>query len=174
MRPPLRLRELTADELAELHDEYRSTKEARIRTRVQIVLLAAEQKLTAPAIAQIVRVNDQTVRNWLRRYESQGLAGLFDEPRPGAPRKVTDAYEQRLLAVVRQRPRALAQPFSMWTIQRLVDFLGEESGIHLSKATVQRLLADNEIVFSRPQHKISSPDPEYEVKKRRLKSNASS
>jgi transposase len=173
MRPPLRLKELSKDELDELRQAYRETKEARIRTRVQIVLLAAEQQLIAPAIAKIVRVNDQTVRNWLRRYENSGLTGLFDEPRPGAPRKVTGDYEQRLLEVVRQRPRALAQPFSMWTIQRLVDFLGEESGIHLSKATVQRLLADNEIVFSRPQHKISSPDPEYEVKKRRLKSNAS-
>jgi transposase len=174
MRPPIRLREVTADELAELQREYRNTKEARMRTRVQIILLAAEQKLTAPEIAKLVRVNDQTVRNWLRRYEQAGIAGLSDEPRLGAPRKVTAAYEQRLLEVVRQRPRALGQAFSMWTIQRLVDFLGEESGLRLSKATVQRLLADNEIVFSRPQHKITSPDPEYEVKKRRLKRNDSS
>lgn len=121
-------------------------------------MLAAEKKLTAPQICVVVRVNDQTVRNWLKRYAAEGIAGLFDEPRTGAPRKSTGAYEQRLLEVVRQRPRALAQPFSMWTIQRLVDFLAAEIGIHLSKATLQRLLSDNEIVFSRPQHKISSPD----------------
>lgn len=173
MKPPLRLRELTADELAELTKLYRETKEARIRLRAQIILLAAENKLIAPQIAQIVRVNDQTVRNWLRRYTTQGIAGLFDEPRSGAPRKVTAAYERRLLEVVRQRPRSLAQPFSMWSIQRLLDFLREETGIRLSKATIQRLLSNHEIVFSRPQHKISSPDPEYEVKKRRLKRNVS-
>jgi transposase len=144
-----------------------------MRLRAQIVLLAAENKLIAPQIASLVRVNDQTVRNWLRRYEQDGIQGLYDEPRTGAPRKVTDGYEKRLLEVVRQRPRSLEQPFSMWTIQRLVDFLGAEFGIRLSKATIQRLLSDNEIVFSRPQHKISSPDPEYELKKRRLKSNAS-
>jgi transposase len=173
MRPPLRLRDLSADELAELHSAYRETKEARIRSRVQIVLLVAEHKLTAPEIAKIVRVNDQTVRNWLRRYESRGIAGLFDEPRPGAPRKATAAYEKRLVEVVRQRPRALGQPFSLWTIQRLVDFLSAELGIRLSKTTLARLLAEHEIVFSRPQHKVSSPDPEYEVKKRRSKPNAS-
>jgi transposase len=174
MRPPLRLRELSADELAELHGEYRETKEARIRSRVQIVLLASENKLTAPEIAKIVRVNDQTVRNWLRRYEREGIPGLFDEPRPGAPRKVTAAYEKRLLEIVRQRPRSLEQPFSMWTIQRLVDFLSAEIGIHLSQTTILRLLAEHEIVFRRPQHKISSPDPDYAVKKRRSKRNASS
>ena len=173
MKPPYRLRELSSDELAALHQLYRETKEARMRTRAQIVLLAAENQLTAPQISKLVRVNDQTVRNWLKRYSAQGIQGLFDEPRSGAPRKVTDSYEQRLLEVVRQRPRALAQPFSMWTIQRLVDFLSAEIGIRLSKATVQRLLDDNGIVFSRPQHTVSSPDPEYEVKKRRLKSNAS-
>jgi transposase len=144
-----------------------------MRTRVHIVLLAAVNKLTAPEIAKIMRVNDQTVRNWLRRYESQGIKGLFDEPRPGAPRKVTAAYEKRLLEVVRQRPRSLAQPFSMWTIPRLVDLLSAELGIRLSQRTMARLLADHEIVFRRPQHKVTSPDPEYEVKKRRLKSNAS-
>lgn len=174
MRPPLRLRELTADERTELRREYRETKEARIRTRVQIVLLAAENKLTAPEIAKLVCVNDQTVRNWLRRYTKDGLKGLYDEPRSGAPRKVTVEYEQRLLEVVRQRPRSLGQPFSMWTIQRLIDFLRAELGIRLSPTTLARLLADHEIVFSRPQHKVSSPDPEYQVKKRRSKRNVSS
>jgi len=33
-----------------------------------MVLLAAEHRLTAPAIAAIVREDDQTVRNWLKRY----------------------------------------------------------------------------------------------------------
>src|SRR5687768_16907068 len=133
MKPPIRLRELTTAELAELNKLYRETKEARIRLRVQLVLLAAENKLIAPQIASLVRVNDQTVRNWLRRYEQAGIAGLYDEPRPGAPRKVSAAYEKRLLEVVQQRPRALAQPFSMWTIQRLGDFLEAECGLHLSK-----------------------------------------
>ena len=35
--------------------------------------------------------------------------------------------------------------------------------------TVRRELAKEGIVFSRPQHTISSPDPDYQVKKRRLK-----
>jgi transposase len=172
MRAPIRLRELTTEELAELNKLYRETKEARIRMRTQIILLAGENKLIAPQIASLVRVNDQTVRNWLRRYESEGIAGLYDEERSGAPRKVTSAYEERLLEIVRQRPRALEQSFSMWTMQRLADFLSAELGIHLSKATIQRLLVENEIVFSRPQHTVSSPDPEYVVKKRRLKRNA--
>jgi transposase len=174
MKPPLRIRELTADEIRELDQLYHETKDVRLRLRAQIVLLAADNKLIAPEIAKVVRVNDQSVRNWLRRYMAQGIAGLSDEPRSGAPSKVTAAYEQRLLEVVRQRPRTLGQSFSTWTVQRLANFLTQEVGIELSKATVHRVLQRHDIVFSRPQHTVSSPDPEYMVKKRRSKRNESS
>jgi transposase len=174
MKTPLRIRELTTDEISELDRLYHDTKDVRLRMRAQIILLAAENKLIAPQIANIMRVNDQSVRNWLRRYVAQGIRGLEDEPRSGAPRKVTAEYEQRLLEVVRQRPRSLGQPFSTWTVQKLADFLTLELGIVLSKATVQRVLQRHEIVFSRPQHIVSSPDPEYMVKKRRLKHNEQS
>lgn len=174
MKPPLRIRELTADEIDELDRLYHETKDVRLRLRTQIILLAVESKLTAPQIAKIVRINDQSVRNWLRRYVAQGISGLEDEPRSGAPSKVTPEYEQRLLEVVRPRPRSLGQPFSTWTVQRLTDFLTRELGIVLSKATVHRLLQRHEIVFRRPQHMVSSPDPEYLLKKRQLKRNESS
>ena len=41
---------------------------ARLRTRVQMVLLAAEQRMTAAEIAEIVRASEETVRRWLKRY----------------------------------------------------------------------------------------------------------
>jgi transposase len=169
MRKPLEIPVPTADELAALAPLYRTTREARLRTRAQMVLLAAERRLTAPAIAAIVREDDQTVRNWLKRWLAEGIEGLKDRPMPGAPRKVTTAYAERLLAAVRRRPRSLKQPYSLWTLQRLADYMAEQTGLRLSIETVRQLLKAGGIVLSRPQHKITSPDPEYLVKKRRLK-----
>ena len=120
-------------------------------------------------IAEIVRENDGTVRAWLRRYEAEGTEGLSDRPRPGGPSKVTPAFVEKLLEVVRKRPRGLELPFSLWSCQRLADYLAEQTGIRVSDETIRRQLAEHGIVLSRPQHKVSSPDPEYEVKKRRLK-----
>ena len=169
MRQPLELPPLTAEEVEALDTLYRSTKDVRLRTRAQIILLAAEQQMTAPAIAKIVRTDDQTVRNWFKRWMAEGLEGLKDRPMPGSPAKVTKAYKQQLLTAVRCRPRALSQPYSMWTYQRLADYMALETGIRVSYETVRRVLAEGEIVLSRPQHKVSSPDPEYLVKKRRWK-----
>ena len=165
MRKPLEIPVPTAEELDALAQLYRTTRDVRLRTRAQIVLLAAEQRLTAPAIAAIVREDDQTVRNWLKRWMAEGIVGLHDRPVPGAPPKITEAYEAQLLATVRRRPRSLEQPYSMWTLQRLADYMAEQTDIRGSYETIRRLLTAADIVLSRPQHKINSPDPEYVVKK---------
>jgi transposase len=169
MRIPLEIPSLTVEEVETLDTLYRSTKDVRLRTRAQIILLAGELKMIAPVIAQIVRENDQTVRNWFKRWMAEGIEGLKDRPMPGSPSKITREYEEQLCAAARRRPRSLEQPYSMWTLQRLADYMAEQTGIRASYETVRRVRAYGEIVLSRPQYKISSPDPEYEVKKRRLK-----
>jgi transposase len=152
---------------------YRTTKEPRLRTRAQMVFLSVEQGLKVAQIAIIVRESEATVGRWLTRYLAEGLEGLHDAPRPGRPSAVTEAYRAALLAAVRRRPRSVGLPFSLWTLQRLVDYLAEHTSIRVSDETVRRALKQVGIVLSRPQHKISSPDPDYHVTKRRLKTPAS-
>src|SRR3712207_6264632 len=52
---PIRLDGLTAEQLRELDELYRTTRDVRVRSRAQMVLLAAEQGLVASAIGAIVR-----------------------------------------------------------------------------------------------------------------------
>ena len=49
-------------------------------------------------------------------------------PHPGAPRKVSAEYRQRLIDAVRHRPRSLGLPFSLWTLRRLADYMAEQTG----------------------------------------------
>jgi transposase len=160
---------LSEDQKVELEALYRKTVTPRIRTRAQMVLLSAEKGLNSEEIADIVRESSVTVLRWLHRYVAEGIQGLMDAPRAGRSSVVTDKFQERLLEVVRRRPRSLDLEYSMWTLQRLADFMAEDTGLRVSTETIRRVLAKNEIVISRPQHTISSPDPEYLVKKRRLK-----
>jgi transposase len=160
---------LTEKQLTQLEELYQKTKVPRYRTRAQMVLLSAEKGLKAEEIAQIVRESHLTVLRWLKRYLAEGVEGLMDAPRIGRSTTVTAAYRERLKEVVRRRPRSLGLEYSLWTLRRLADFLAEETGVRVSYETVRRELAKEDIVFSRPQHTISSPDPEYQVKKRRSK-----
>jgi len=162
---------LSSEQVNELNELYRKTRDPRLRTRAQIILLAAEKGLVAQEIGVIVRLSEEAVRKWLKRYMAEGIEGLKDLPRAGTPKKVTAVYLVTLEAAVRRRPRRLDLPFSVWTLQRLADYLAEETGIRVEAETVRLHLKKLGIVLSRPQHKVSSPDPDYLVKKRRLRSS---
>lgn len=170
----LKIETLTESAHQDLADLYHTTKQPRIRTRSQMILLSAEQALKAPQIALIVRESECTVQRWLKRYQAEGITGLHDAPKSGKPSKVSQAYRQQLVSSVRQRPRSLGMEFSLWTLARLADYLAEQTGIRLSEEGVRQQLKAAGIVLSRPQHKISSPDPEYLLKKRRLRTRETS
>jgi transposase len=139
-----------------------------------MVLLSVEKRLKVREIAEIVRESEATVLRWLKRYMAEGVEGLKDAPRAGRPSTVTDEYRAGLVEAVRRRPRALGQPYSLWTLHRLADYMAEQTGIRISHETVRRTLKQEGIVLSRPQHTISSPDPEYKVKKKRSRRHETS
>ena len=170
---PIRLDALSATQREDLDRCYRGAPQARVRIRALMVLLAAERGMVAAEIAAVVRQDEETVRRWLVRYRAEGLAGLADVVRVGDPPKVTPAYRERLLAAVRRRPRALGLPFSLWTGERLADYLADQTGLRMSGRSVYRFLRAAGIRLSRPQHTITSPDPEYALKKRRSSTRAS-
>lgn len=169
---PILIPPLSDEQRAELDTLYRTTRTPRLRTRAQVVLLAADRQLHADQLAALVPESRHTVRRWLKRYLAHGVAGLAFAPIPGRPPRVTAAYRARLRSIVRQRPRSLDLPFSLWTAQRLADVLADHTGIRVSDETIRRELARADIVLSRPQHTISSPDPEYAVKKKRSRPRA--
>ncbi len=169
MKKAIRIPALSEEQRVALEQFYRKTQVPRVRTRAQMILLSAEQGLKAEEIAGIVRESAVTVLTWLKRYLAEGIEGLQDAPRAGRSATVTEEFRKSLLESVRRRPRSLGLAYSMWTLQRLADYLAEKTGIRVSDETIRRELAKEDIVFSRPQHTISSPDPEYQVKKRRLK-----
>src|SRR5215203_1919889 len=163
----IRIPTLSPEQLDALEKLYRTTREARMRTRAQMVLLGAERRLSAAEIAESGGASEETVRRWLKRYLAEGVEGLRDVPHPGAPRKVTEEYRELLVQVVRRRPRSLGLPFSVWTLRRLADYMAEQTGIRVEYETVRIHLKAAGIVLSRPQHTITSPDPEYALKKTR-------
>ena len=79
---------LSDDERAELEALSRRRKKGLAR-RARIVLAAAEG-LENKEIAVRLEASADTVGKWRRRYAAEGLDGLYDEPRPGAPRQIGD------------------------------------------------------------------------------------
>ncbi len=64
--------------------------------RCRIVLTAAEGA-TNNEVAERLGVHPATVSKWRRRFVERRLDGLADEPRPGAPRTITDAQVEEVI-----------------------------------------------------------------------------
>lgn len=157
---------------AQLDRHYRTTKVPRLRTRAQMILLAAAQGLKVPQIARIVGEREATVLRWLTRSRAEGLEGLQDAPRPGRLSPMTGAYQAELWAAVRRRPRSVGLPFSLGMLQRVVEYLAEQTGSRGSDEPVRRALKPAGIGLSRPQRQSSRPAPAEALQKRRWKSPA--
>ena len=57
--------------------------------RAQMVLLSADG-MSNVEVAEHLYVHPNTVGKWRERFRVRRLAGLLDEPRPGAPRTILD------------------------------------------------------------------------------------
>src|SRR5512142_1074841 len=58
------------------------------------------------AMAKELQCSPQTVRRRLHRFDAEGIEGLGDRFKPGRSRRLTTQDDSKLIAVVRQYPRA--------------------------------------------------------------------
>jgi transposase len=94
--------------------EQRATLESWVRRRnsaqalaqrARIVLACAEGKSNG-AVADLEECSLPTVGKWRERFRQHGIEGLVDEPRPGAPRQLTDAQvEAVIVKTLETQPR---------------------------------------------------------------------
>src|SRR5213594_52172 len=74
----------------------RPTTAQALAQRARMILACAEGRPN-DQVARVERVTRQTVGRWRARFVSTRLDGLLDEPRPGAPRQITDEHVERVV-----------------------------------------------------------------------------
>ncbi len=89
-----------------------------LATRARIVLACAEPGSTNGDAAAALGVSRPTVALRRRRFAERGLDGLLDEPRPGAPRKITDEQVERAVATTLEATPAGATHWSTRSLAR--------------------------------------------------------
>ena len=95
---------LTVEENNRLAEWTRRRKSAQaLALRAGIVLACAQGELNGD-VARRLRVTSQTVGKWWQRFVDQRLDGLLDAPRPGQPRKISDAQVEQVIALTLGEP----------------------------------------------------------------------
>ena len=97
--------------------------------RARIVLACADGSANVD-VARRLRTTDDTVAKWRKRFIDQGPDGLFDEQRPGAPRKIMDDQIEK---VVVETLESLPRGRTHWSTRSMADHLG------MSHSTIGRI-----------------------------------
>jgi transposase len=166
MRGPLRLRPVTAEEERVISKLARSQSASkRLVERAKIIQLAKEGQ-TIPQIMQQLHLSEPTVRKWWKRFEQQGLAGLEDAPRPGAPLHYSPENKARVLEAALTRPSDLNLPFTCWTFERLAVYVRERLGIRMKKTRIFEILHEEGLRWRKQETWFGERlDPEFAQKR---------
>jgi transposase len=139
----------------------------RLVERARIIVLALAG-LTAPQIGAQVGVGEATARQWIRRFNAAGLAGLDDAPRRGRPRTYAVDEQSRVVAKARSLPPKPegqeVPPTCHWTLDRLQEELNKE-GVAIKRSQIRRLLKAEHIKWQRPRTWLESDDPAFAEKR---------
>lgn len=81
----------------------RRTTAQGLATRARIVLACAEGQQNKQ-VARNLGVHQSTVGIWRHRFIEAGVDGLYDEPRPGAPRTISDDEVEAVIVRTLESP----------------------------------------------------------------------
>ena len=114
------------EELERLSRRARTNR--RLVFRAKIILRSASE-IPGLAVGRKLRASNQTVCLWRRRFLFGGIKARYDEPKPGAPRKISDAkIEEIVVKTLAERPEGATH----WSTRQMA------KKVHLSQSAISR------------------------------------
>jgi len=108
---------------------HRSRTAPHLARRARIILACADG-LDSTIVAKRLRMSQTTVCKWRGRFVRERLDGLYDEPRPGTPRQISDEQiEQVIVRTLEEAPRGETH----WSSRGLAKATG------LGRTTIQEI-----------------------------------
>jgi transposase len=129
-------RDYTAGELRQIAARTHEGDAARRMLALAHVL----DGLSRGAAAVLCGMDRQTLRDWVHRYNAEGLAGLFDRPHCGRPPRLTVSQQAEVARWVRQGPKLSEDGVVRWRLIDLAHRIERQFGVRLSERAVGSLL----------------------------------
>ena len=137
----------------ELRRQARQESDGRVAARLFAIANALEGMDRASA-ARLAGMDRQTLRDWVHRYNEEGIAGLSNRVAPGRSPKLTEGQMAALKAVVLAGPDPAVDGVVRWRIVDLCRWVEERWGVSYSETGMLRLLWSLDLSHrkTRPRH----------------------
>jgi len=125
--------------ISQLRAEAARTADAKQARRILAIamVLDGHSRLLA---AQASAMDRQTLRDWVHRYNADGLAGLADRPRPGRQPRLAEAQRSEVAKWVEDGPDLKTDGVVRWRCADLRDRIAAKFNVHLHERSVGKLL----------------------------------
>jgi transposase len=155
--------DLSATELRQASAKAKGAAAARRMLALALVLEGADRTTAAESCG----MDRQTLRDWVRRYNAEGLAGLANRKLSGRPPKLTAAQKEKVAALVEAGPDPETDKVVRWRRVDLRDKLEELFGVTMHDRSVGKQLAalGYRKLSVRPQHPNADPEAQEPSKK---------
>lgn len=144
----------------------------RVARRMQIIAIA-QQGRTGAEIAELMGESQRSVQRWVARYNTRGIDGLDDRPRPGRPQTLSRDQQQSFMRRLDAGP-ARTDAVSVLHGRDIQRILEQEFDAIYTLDGVYKLL--HRLGYSwlcpRPQHEHADPQAQEEFKKNQLPDRA--
>src|SRR5216684_4977198 len=107
-------------------------------------LILGQQGSSYREVEQILRVDEETLRRWVRQYQERGLAGLKNDPQWGGEhgqRELSAEQVDALKRLLRKEAMPGTKVGSGWTNKAVRQLIAERFGVQYSKSGVRKLFA---------------------------------
>ena len=152
--------EVTRTELsaAELRREAARSRDAKAVRRMLAIALVPEGHSRTGA-AEACGMDRQTLRDWVHRYNAEGIGGLANRRAPGPAPRLSAEQEGELARWVEDGPELERDGVARWRCRDLQERVGRAFGIRFHERTIGKLLARLRFrrLSVRPQHPRSDP-----------------
>lgn len=162
--------EITRREMSagELRREAARTKDAKASRRMLALALVLDGRSRREAAASC-GMDRQTLRDWVHRYNAEGLSGLSDRPLPGRTPMLNAQQMSELAAIVESGPDPEEDGLVRWRRIDLCAVVERCFGVRVAERTMSAIL--HRLGFAklsaRPRHPQSDPEAQELYKKLR-------
>ena len=117
-------------------------------------------------ISQHLGMNEEYLRELIRRFNEDGFDALGQRRRSGRPPTLTEEERSIIVEVATAPPQAFGRPFNQWSLRKLQEFLVSRKLISpVSHTTIGRVLKKAKVSFQKTRTWKRSTDPDYDAKK---------
>jgi transposase len=151
---------------AELRALARRERDGRVGSRL-LALANAPDGMNRGAAARAAGMDRRTLRDWVRRYNAEGVEGLRDRPRAGRPCRLDEGRQATPKALILRGPKLERDGCVAWRARDLRDLVERRSGVRYSETGMLRLLHGLDLSWrkARPIHPEADPKAQERFKK---------